>query len=402
MSITDLAIIGSGMSGIFAAYRILEKKENLKIMLFDIGRPPMKRRSQMFGFGGLLPNSDGKFYLSDIKKVANVVGDKKAKTAFDWVLQVLETIQETNTIKDPGPSKSLTTTLKKAGYSITKNSFMPLFSPHIHGLLKKFAEAFENHIEFHFDQEVKDIIKNKASFTISTSDGDFKARKIILATGRSGWRWAGDLFKKFGLVEDNSIARYGIRIETTADNLSSLNQSTCSISNNKIEIGPFAWNGTMVPEDHLDMAIASFRSNEDRWKTDKVSFNFIGNVPSDQGFEETDRIGRLTFLLSNDRVSKERVSTIINGRSKILSILPDYEWLKTDLKAFGEVMPEVISKSYFYAPALTPLPPGISIGTNLSTEIDGLFVAGENAGVVGLLAAAMMGMVAADGAIRGL
>jgi uncharacterized FAD-dependent dehydrogenase len=40
--------------------------------------------------------------------------------------------------------------------------------------------------------------------------------------------------------------------------------------------------------------------------------------------------------------------------------------------------------------------PKINIGNDLSTEIDGMFVVGESAGIQGLLAAGVMGLIAAD------
>ncbi len=46
---TDVCVIGSGVAGIFACHRILEKKKDLKIILFDIGRPPICYISSILG-----------------------------------------------------------------------------------------------------------------------------------------------------------------------------------------------------------------------------------------------------------------------------------------------------------------------------------------------------------------
>jgi uncharacterized FAD-dependent dehydrogenase len=40
--------------------------------------------------------------------------------------------------------------------------------------------------------------------------------------------------------------------------------------------------------------------------------------------------------------------------------------------------------------------PSVTLGDNLETEVSGMYVAGESAGVSGLLAAAMMGVIVAD------
>ena len=179
--------------------------------------------------------------------------------------------------------------------------------------------------------------------------------------------------------------------------LKDFNKSNCTLYKDNVEVGPFCWNGTIIPEDHYDMAISAFRSNESRWKTDKVSFSYIRSIPTkNNGFEQTDRIGKLTFILSNDRIVKERVSSLMNKRSK-LSILPDYDWLKQDMQDFNQVIPELLTKSYFHIPTVLPLPAKIQLNKDFSTNIENLYVVGENAGIVGLLAAAEMGLIVADG-----
>lgn len=157
-----------------------------------------------------------------------------------------------------------------------------------------------------------------------------------------------------------------------------------------------SWNGTVIPEDHVDMAISSFRSNEVRWKTDKMSFNLIASRHFENGgFEETSRLGQLVFILTNDRIIKERVSHILTNKSKI-SIIPEYNWLPDAIKQVGQFMPDIINKAYFHVPTILPLIPKINIANNMETDIANMFCAGEASGVTGLLSAALTGLVAAD------
>ena len=223
---------------------------------------------------------------------------------------------------------------------------------------------------------------------------------MIIAVGRSGWRWVKELFTNFGIVDNNDTAKFGIRIEMSASSLKDFNKSSCTISKGDVQIGPFSWFGTVIPEDHVDVAISAFRSNENRWKTDKVSFNLIGDryFPN-AGFEQTDRISKLTFVLSNDRIVKERVSHILAGKSKI-SIIPEYDWIKTDLEELNAVIPEISTKAYFHVPTIMPLAPKINLGTNLCSEIDDMFVVGESAGLHGILNAACTGIISADMACK--
>jgi threonine dehydrogenase-like Zn-dependent dehydrogenase len=81
----DVAVIGAGLAGLFACYNILKNKPKTKIALVDIGKQFLKRRSQMIGALGILPNSDGKLYISDIAKVEKLTNNKDLvhKNAFN-------------------------------------------------------------------------------------------------------------------------------------------------------------------------------------------------------------------------------------------------------------------------------------------------------------------------------
>ena len=174
------------------------------------------------------------------------------------------------------------------------------------------------------------------------------------------------------------------------------NGSNCSIVGNNMEIGPLSWNGTIVPEDHFDFATSAFRGNESRWKTDKVSFSFMGSQKFEgKGFEEVDRLGKLTFILTNDRIMKEKISSFLNDKSKV-SILPEYKWLKEKINQFSTIVPNIINKGYMYTPTILPLAPKVKLGKDFSTEVEGLYVVGETAVGPGIMAAAMSGISVAN------
>jgi uncharacterized FAD-dependent dehydrogenase len=156
----------------------------------------------------------------------------------------------------------------------------------------------------------------------------------------------------------------------------------------------------VIPEDHVDLAISSFRSNENRWKTDKVSFNIIGDIVNKNvGMEQTDRIGKLTFVLANDRIVKEKISSFLNEKSTI-SVIPEYKSIKNNVQELSKIIPEIATKGYFYVPTIIPMAPQINIGTNMETEVEGLFVAGETAGIHGILSAATTGIIAANAMLK--
>src|SRR5579885_1165442 len=376
MSNYDVGIIGAGVAGAFATLKLAKDHKNIKAILFDLGRPPMKRRRQLEGWLGCLPNSDGKLYLNDIGKVAEITGLRRAKSAKTWMGHVLKNIDTFKIVKDRSPTAAMEKKLAKIGYDITLNDYLQMYPKEIHALSKWMAESIERskNVTFCFDKEVFKIYKEKKMFVVKTAEEEYRCKKLIIAVGRSGWRWAKDLYTNFGIIDDNNTARFGIRIEANSSVMKDFNRSNCILTKaDQIEIGPLCWYGTVIPEDHQDLAISAFRSNENRWKSDKVSFTLIGNRPfPNGGFEQTDRIGKLSFVLANDRIIKERISTLMSGKSKI-SWIKEYDWIKEPIAELSAVIPEIATKAYFHVPTILPMAPSINIGSNLETEVDDMF-----------------------------
>ena len=393
----DVGIIGAGVSGAFASLKIAEKYKNIKTIVFDIGRPPMKRRRQLEGWLGCLPNSDGKLYVNDLDKITKISPESGVLSSYSETINLFNEVSKTKIIKDKSPNSSTLKKIAKSGYSFQNNDYIQLYPKDIHSLSKNFSGRIKNsNITFSFDNEVASVDIENNIFKISTEKEDFFCKKIILCVGRSGWRWASNLYSKFGIISNNDTAKFGIRVELNSNYLKEFNNSNCTLLKNDIEIGPLNWFGTVIPEDHVDLAISAFRSNEKRWDSDKVSFSLIGNkkFPSG-GYQQTDRLGRLTFILTNDRIVKEKISLLLSGKSKI-SIIKEYDWLADSLTELSEVMPELMSKGYFHVPTILPLVPNININSRLETDVPNMYVAGESAGVTGILSAACMGNMVAD------
>lgn len=398
----DVAIIGSGVAGAFAALKLAKENKNLKTILFDLGRPPGKRRRQIEGWFGVFPNSDGKLYMHDVQKVGAITGGRKAKAGQSWVLNYFDNHIDYKITDDKKMYVGAEKRMKKHGFEYHYNDYIQLYPREIHTVSKRLADDVENSgkVRFSFDNEVYSIHKQKGMFSIVSSQGEFLAKKILIAVGRSGWRWATKLFHTFGIVESDDTASFGIHAEISSSYMKDFNKSNCTFFNDELEVGPLSWNGTVIPEDHLDLAISAFRSNENRWKSDKVSFRVIGfRKFENAGVEQTNRLGTLAFVLANDRISKERISTLIHKKSKI-SVIPEYNWLVEACENISNVIPDFISKGYFHIPTILPLPPKIRLGNNFSTEIDNLYVAGESAGIPGLMSAAVSGALAAESILK--
>ena len=163
----DVGIIGSGIAGTFAALKLAKEHKGIKIILFDVGAAPGKRRSQMSGFLGLFPTGDGKLYLTDVSKVSNLVGARKTNSALKWFDNYVSNVFDMSIVKDLGPKVSLDKKIKKSGFDIIKNDYIQVYPKQIHTLSKKIVNDIEKRITFSFDEEIKEITQNKKLFTIT-------------------------------------------------------------------------------------------------------------------------------------------------------------------------------------------------------------------------------------------
>ena len=396
----DVCVVGSGVAGAFVALRIAKEHKDCKVILFDTGERPSKRRHSVYGFLGVLPTGDGKIYLSDLNKVVNLVGQRKANAAFKWFSNYSDDIFDMKVIKDNGPKTNLEKRIKKSGFDIQKNNYIQLYPKDIHNISKRIASDIDNNIETSFNDSVIEVKKHKRLFHVKSNNREITCSKLIICAGRGGWRWTRDLYNSFDIISDNNTAKYGIKIEANANLFKEWNKSTCSLLSENIEVGPFSWYGTVMPEDHIDLAITSFRSNETRWETREVSFNLIGNIEfPNNGFEQTNRIGQLTFILSNDRIAKERLTNILLNKSRV-SIMPEYNWLPEKIEKLKEFMPDIVNRGYFYVPTILPLAPNVKISNSMQLDVSNMFVAGEASGQTGILTAILTGIIAADSACK--
>ena len=399
----DIGIIGAGVAGAFASLRIADKYKNKKVILFDIGRRPGKRRRQLEGWLGCLPAGDGKLYINDLEKVKEISDGRKIRHADKWINSYLKKANPMKLIRSPIPSATARKRLVDNNFDYEVYNYYQWKPESVHKLSRIMAEKIEEsgNIHFSFDNQVFDVNKSDDGklFNISSEKGAFQCKKILLCTGRSGWRWVSRLYKKFGIAS-NDYARYGIRMEAPSSLLKDFNKSHLHIFDDCFDIGPLSWSGSVIPEDHSDLVISSFRSNEDRWKTDKVSFSLTKDVLiKESGFEETDRIGKLSFVLYNDRVSREKIKLFMSGKSP-LNLLPEFDWLADTINRLDKVIPDISNKGYFHVPNILPIPAIINVDQNLESDIKNIYVTGENLGIMGILSAAITGTIAADAACK--
>lgn len=410
----DIGIIGAGISGVFAALRLAERHRHLKVVVFEFGPPPpnclrqdpihvKRRRRQLEGWLGCFPTGDGKIYLEDdLAKISGFIDGRKLRGIKEWFTSELGEIAALKETKSKLPAPGIQKAITDNGFDLKMHSYEQWSPDQIHQLAKTSADRIEaaGNVFLSFDTEVFSFTKTGRKFSVITSQGDFNCKRIILSVGRSGWRWVNSVFKSFDILQENKDAKYGVKVEMPSSALRDFHKAHCSLTKEGLEIGPLHWQGSVIQEDHDDMTIAAFRSNEERWRTDKVFFSVHRIIPIEQdACFHVDRIAKLSHLLSGDRVGREKIKNFTKGMGD-LAMMPEYSWVGGTLQELEPVFPNIISRGYFHVPDIDTNTSKINVTSNLETEIDGLFVAGECAGIKGIAAAGLLGAVAAEGAAK--
>jgi len=397
MKLYDVGVLGAGVAGSFATYKLCQNNKNLKVAIVDIGRPPLKRRRQMEGWLGCFPTSDGKLYETDLKLAETICNKDLVNSNFKYLEEMFKSLFDFEITKTKKVSRTTQDLLKNNNYSIEYHNYHQMFPKNVHLVSKfmnKFIEDHEN-LSYYFDEEILSITRDENGFLIETNYNQFYCKNILLSTGRSGWRFTKQIFDYFGINQEDKSLNFGLRAELGESSLRDFNKSVCTLKKDNFTIGKLSWNGTTIQEDHIDFAISTYRSNENRWKSEKVSFDILCNVECENASYEAERISKLSFLLGNDRVLKEKIHAFLENKAKI-SPLKEYNWTNDLFNNLNNIIPDFTDKAYIYYPTLKTQAPKINIKENLETEVDGLYVAGESSGNQGLLYSAITGLVFAD------
>lgn len=404
MELFDVVILGAGVAGSIASYRLKKANEKIKLAVVDVGRPPLKRRRQIEGWLGCLPNSDGKLYTQDFNNLSRFLSNETIENNFNYYKALFPSTTDFSLFKSKKVSKALFKKLPTLGYTTEYSDYYQIFPKDIHQLSKKMSSYVDDtkNTEYFFDIEVLGIEKDGSDFVIKSEDLDIKAKKVIFTPGRSGWRFSKAVYDFFKIEQKNDYSYYGVRVEADITSVKDFNKAICTLNSDEYTVGRFCWNGTTIQEDHIDIAISAFRSNEKRWETNSVSFDLLKKVHNpNRGLEESERISKLSFLLANDRVLKERSTVILSEKAKI-SPLKEFSWLPNKLRELDEIMPGISQNSSIYYPSILAMAPGINIKPNFETDISGLYTAGENLGEYGILFAAISGIACADAVVGDL
>ncbi len=431
----DVIIIGAGPGGIFSAYELIEKKQDIKIAVFEAGHALAKRHcpidgkkikscikckscSIMSGFGGAGAFSDGKYNITN-----DFGGTLHEYIGKENALELMHYVDEINVKYGGAGTKLYSTAGSKFKKECIKNDLHLLNASVRHlgtdinyVVLENMYEYLKGKVDFYFDTPVDSVEAVDGGYTVGCAAGSFECKKCIISVGRIGSKWMEAVCKKLDIPTKSNRVDIGVRVELPVEVFSHI---TDELYESKIvyrtqkygdRVRTFCMNpkGAVVNENTNGIITVNGHSYEDPAKqTENTNFALLVAKHFSEPFKDSNGYGESVARLSNmlgGGVIVQRFGDLIRGRRSTQSRI-DEAFITPTLKAtpgdLSLVLPKrildgIIEMIY----ALDKIAPGtanddtllygvevkfynmeVEVNEKLESRYKGLYIIGDGSGI---------------------
>lgn len=431
----DVIIVGAGPGGIFTAYELIKRNEELKIAVFETGNPLEKRKCPidgdkvkscahckscaiMNGFGGAGAFSDGKYNITNQfgGTLHEYIGKKQALELMEYVDRInMENGGEGSRLYSTENSEIRTLCLKNKLHLLDA-SVRHLGTDKNYVVLGNLYRLLEKRVKFYFRTPVERVETVPGGFRITAGKQEYTCEKCVISVGRSGSKWMESVCRDLDIPTHSNRVDIGVRVEIPAEIFAHL---TDKLYESKIVyctekygdlVRTFCMNphGAVVSENTNGIVTVNGHSYEDpALHTGNTNFALLVSKHFTDPFNDSnayaESIARLSNMLGGG-VIVQRFGDLIRGKRSTPARIAE-NFLTPTLSAtpgdLSLVMPKrildgIIEMIY----ALDKIAPGtandetllygvevkfynmeVEVDEHLETRIPGLYVIGDGSGV---------------------
>lgn len=454
----DVAIVGAGPAGLFAAYELITNNKKLKVILIDKGRKvemrhcPMNERHIacqncnpchiLSGMGGAGTFSDGK--LNFIPKLGKsdlfkYMGTAEAFKLIDDTEEIFNKFEMDSDIFPSNMKAALT--FQKEVVKLGAN-YLLIKQKHIGSdVLPSKIELVCNYLEksgitILDNTNVKDIeIINIDLYNLITEtdlkEGIIQAKKVIVAPGRVGAKWVQELADKYQIQYLSQSIEIGVRVEVKKEILEDLCKviydPTIFIKTNTYndQVRTFCTNpgGYVTKENYYGYICVNGHALKNK-KSNNSNFAFISRVsltePVTNTREYGESIAKIANCLGDSKPIIQTLKDLRKGRRSTwhridknfveptlkecvagdLALILPYRIIKNileGLEQLDKIIPGVNNdETLLYGPEIKFYSNEIETNNNFKLEKYNIYFVGDGAGKAGnIVVASATGLVAA-------
>jgi uncharacterized FAD-dependent dehydrogenase len=454
----DVAIIGAGPAGLFAAYELINKNKDLKIIILDRGSKvdnrvcPMNKLNVpcknckpcavLSGYGGAGTFSDGK--LNFIPKLG-----KSDLTKYMSESESLKLIDETEEIFNKfnmdaevypsnfNEAEAIKKEVAKAGAKLLLIKQKHLGSDHLPEYIKGIETYLtDKGVTLKEKTDVIDIetiskTNHKITYKHLKNEESISAKYVIVAPGRTGAKWIQELADKYNISYLSQSIEIGVRVEVRKEILEDITNviydPTIFIKTKTYgdEIRTFCTNpgGFVAKENYYGFICVNGHALKDI-KSNNSNFAFISKINLTQPVTNTrlygESIARIANVLGDGKPIIQSLKDLRNARRSewhrinkgfieptlkdcvagdLALVLPHriITNILEGLETLDKIIPGVNNDdTLLYGPEIKFFSNEIETDNNFKLKDDNIYFVGDGAGKAGnIVTAAATGLVAA-------
>lgn len=454
----DVAIVGAGPAGLFAAYELIEKNKKLKIVILDRGKKVANRFCPMntkkiacancnpcnilSGYGGAGTFSDGKLNFIPKLGKSDLFKYMGQEEAYNLIDETEEIFNKFKMDSDVYPSNMEEANKIKKKVALTGARLLLIKQKHLGS--DHLPEYIEGICEYLTDKGV-DLVENAdvtdihsissdehdVIYSVNKKEKTLKCKNLIIAPGRTGAKWVQELADKYGIPYLSQSIEIGVRVEVRKEIMEDLcniiYDPTIFIKTDTYgdEIRTFCTNpgGYVTKENYYGYICVNGHALKDK-KSMNSNFAFISKVSLTQPVTNTrlygESIARIANVLGDGKPIIQSFKDLKSGRRSewhriekgfieptlkdcvagdLALVLPHriIMNIKEGLEKLDKIIPGVANdETLLYGPEIKFFSNEIETDNNFKLKDYNIYFVGDGAGKAGnIVTAAATGLVAA-------